>query len=75
MFTICKKFKDNSDLKESEIFNFALNIGRTLGLVKKIENTDSATDEKSKNLAESLVEHFDQLLEKREERKIPLTLY
>ena len=56
----------NSDLNESEVFNFALNIGRTLGLVKKIENTDSPTDEKSKNLAESLVGHFDQLLEKRE---------
>ena len=64
-----RNLRANSDLKESEIFNFALNIGRTLGLVKKIENTDSPTDEKSKNLAESLVGHFDQLLEKREGRK------
>ena len=64
-----RNLRANSDLKEPEVFNFALNIGRALGSVKKIDETDSSADDKSKNLAETLVEYFDQLLEKRTESK------
>ena len=64
-----RNLRANSDLEEPDIFNFALNIGKTLGSLKKIEETGSYNDEKSKNLAETLVEHFDQLLEKRRENK------
>jgi len=64
-----RNLRANADLKEPEVFNFALNIGRALGSVKKIDETDSSADDKSKNLAETLVEYFDQLLEKRTERK------
>ena len=64
-----RNLRANSDLKEPEIFNFALNIGSTLGSVKKIDDIGSSTGEKSRNLAEKLVEYFDQLLEKRIESK------
>lgn len=65
-----RNLRTNSDLKESDVFNFALNIGRTLGSVKTLDKqTNNDTDEGNKNIAESLVEHFDQLLEKRGERK------
>ena len=64
-----RNLRANSDLKEPEVFNFALNTGRALGSVKKLDETNSPANEKSKDLAETLVEYFDQLLEKRTESK------
>ena len=65
-----RNLKTGSGLKEDDMFSFALSVGETIGSsALAIDSTKPSPGNGDKGLADSLVEHFDQLISRRTEGK------
>jgi hypothetical protein len=65
-----RNLKTGTSLLEDDMFSFALSMGETIGSsAPTLDGTKSSSSNGKKGLADSLVEHFDQLISRRTEDK------